>query len=828
MSIGRRLRRQAGRTISIGKANLAQIHLDARYAMSAQQFSRILDQLSSSQRDFVLENPLPKSYKEIRKVVANKETRREDYSLNTNFEWYLKSMQPYSLHLRNYLVQKSRYESHLLKGEYAEALTTIELVNSTICYSQWAINQVIITNEYNGGLKSNKIATGDFQSDDIEGVVRTIAYFQSLRSEKNMPLYQFSEIFESALKEGSELDKEYYKFKLIPSNEGSTSWGMIMKVDARSSVIDRYNTFIEICLYLSSTEDDANNFEELLPWIKRMYEIVPDPLLHNLLLMHNSIREVEIDHSTVVSCEVNNLFYSGEYAQAIEVASKGLIQYPYLIELYELYILASIYTSKDLKNPFAIDSIAFHLIQDIYNVFCKNKQVSNALSNLLKHCYTFKGTRFSWEIFQIFCKHYSIEGGNINIRKASIACGALANPDAISFSMKLDLLHKHPLFRNSTILNIYSGYIKNVYGWLDADLGNIDLFQKKLIEIDILFFKQKMELALEAINQTLDSHSFQSYLNIKYNKDYLLHVKAVALLSLSRFGDAIRWVASANLAEEGFHSRLGNRHLISVALMEDSDDINLSIFTPILLTQYALNYKISTNDIWIAFDNFMLGIGEERPSELRNHVDDIDKLALVYFLKNVCLQETLGKSYNVYESEDDLDNERMAVLGFLCEIDPSNFEEYIRELQHLSSNIEIRKGIKQINESKIYVDVTGIQLATGQELRDTFNRAIELDSLNIPEIEMFLDILGDNFSVLNVQEVNNKKQLVATSAQDIKYTSNLLKYNYLRLFIKIRDMFISHSDFGLDSYISMRIRHGALDLLRCKYFCNFAHYENIN
>src|SRR5690606_31520186 len=105
-------------------------------------------------------------------------------------------------------------------------------------------------------------------------------------------------------------------------------------------------------------------------------------------------------------------------------------------------------------------------------------------------------------------------------------------------------------------------------------------------------------------------------------------------------------------------------------------------------------------------------------------------------------QEVFDSSY-LFENQDELDNERIDICSLLTKVDRDNFEEYMNEISEINRNILIRKGIKQIDESKIYVDVKGIQKSLEKDIRESFDRSMNLLNLSLDQVQK-LDLSSEN------------------------------------------------------------------------------------
>ena len=203
----------------------------------------------------------------------------------------------------------------------------------------------------------------------------------------------------------------------------------------------------------------------------------------------------------------------------------------------------------------------------------------------------------------------------------------------------------------------------------------------------------------------------------------------------------------------------------------------------------------------------MCHYGINYPHELLEIQNQFDIDQLIYFLKHIAKQEIYYSSY-MFETQDELDNERIEICLALAKIDSDNAKEYRDEISEISRNLLIRQGIKQIDESKIYVDVKGVRESLEKDLRESFSRSLNLLNLSLDQIKK-LDDTTDNVIVPYYGKVRSSNK-IEFSEENIKITSYSRFKQFIEMFHKIRDKFIASNEFGIDTYLSMRIRHGTL------------------
>jgi hypothetical protein len=136
---------------------------------------------------------------------------------------------------------------------------------------------------------------------------------------------------------------------------------------------------------------------------------------------------------------------------------------------------------------------------------------------------------------------------------------------------------------------------------------------------------------------------------------------------------------------------------------------------------------------------------------------------------------------------------------------------YSDEISSITSRSIIRKGMRQIAVSKIYVDEQGIRAASWSLLEESFTRYKEMASLSNIDTLRMLD--PQALQLYYIDSKHDEQQPISIAeliASDVKIVTTSHLSIFKDLFLDIRDRFIPSGEHGLDAYLSARIRHGVL------------------
>jgi len=223
------------------------------------------------------------------------------------------------------------------------------------------------------------------------------------------------------------------------------------------------------------------------------------------------------------------------------------------------------------------------------------------------------------------------------------------------------------------------------------------------------------------------------------------------------------------------------------------------IAVPIVLDIFSRRFEDSLDDVrGYAYEDFLIARGIERPSELDGVSDDVNRGLLIYYLRNVCVPDVMQVS-SAFQGTRELEDERKKVLSLLVKLDPDSAKEYEKELREVARAQLIHRGVRQVERSKIYVDVPAIRRAFDRKHRETFQRWQALARAGIGTDRRELEAA--------IEEALAGKPLRQELLEVPRNEADDLLLQMLRwLFVECT----GSPEHGLDCYLSMRIRHGTL------------------
>ncbi len=215
----------------------------------------------------------------------------------------------------------------------------------------------------------------------------------------------------------------------------------------------------------------------------------------------------------------------------------------------------------------------------------------------------------------------------------------------------------------------------------------------------------------------------------------------------------------------------------------------------LLAIQAYAQVDVDSYQIYVAYDEFLVSRGCGRPTQLRPLHEpgaadsEKERRKLVAFLRGACVIHVLDHS-PTFQSQQDVENERIELCAWLAELDPARKVQYEQEQVKLVRTQTIRQAIQRVERSKVYVDIEGIRLATAKQLADDFARIKEMARVE-DSLRKLADVQGDSGVLAQVK-------------------AGFVVSTFAEVFERIKRDFLRSDAYGLDANLSIRIRHGTL------------------
>ena len=229
---------------------------------------------------------------------------------------------------------------------------------------------------------------------------------------------------------------------------------------------------------------------------------------------------------------------------------------------------------------------------------------------------------------------------------------------------------------------------------------------------------------------------------------------------------------------------------------ELTDETDKNIRNQLELAAFYTMISGDTYKRYLAYKRYLKEQRVKKASDIAGGEDDM----YLYFIGKVADRSVLMLHVRAFDTDDDVNTERIELCKKAFAL--SDDKAYADEITSLIKEQEIKTLAQQVNDSKIHVDVQPLissELDTEKLMFDTYK---EVD---------------DNIEVFEQKNIEWLLNYIQEQRQGTmrfyKYEPSAVKYKMLmfrQMVLNIRDKFLFDPRFGLDKYLSARIRHGTL------------------
>lgn len=768
------------------------------------------------------ENPFPKTYALLNrgKVIDYGELEEE---LNWLTLVFIRSAESISQFLR----EKDRFEHELLNGRYVSARESIEKIESEFGFSYWSIEHRYILEEYQFGSEKNWEVRNQLLDENNHAFVQTLGHMYSEKAEKRITFFQYNEEYAKWKESDSTGIKqipyllEYFAFKAnYFSKDQYELFTEIIAIENTASLIDRYLLFVRVIQHLVIQFDNKLGF--LTSLLEQVIKHIKDPNLKNLILVGPAVPELDLETVDQRFISLIDLYTNGKYNECIQECRVVLIENcGSAIELLELYTKSLIESKQDFVPITQNESILNEMSRNYYDVLSKTKDTDSGLINIMKLAYTFNNSSIGIQLYS-FIRLELNWNTPINYPLLARLSSKFANPAIWENVFKnrgvtVSLLQSlKTIYPNSNAVALFSSlddiYTKNLqYNWIEA----IPERKNRVYEMRAALLQGNISKTVTLCHNVFD------------DKDGSLIGKHEALIIMymchqeqRQYRDCLTIFVDAYVLNSHLTKGCNAKSVILEIVQgkykgigDKSSLIDLPIF-------FAVNSaeKISVKQ---AYEQFLTANNCRKPSELVLLKDRFPIGKLVLFLKTVCTQDIMQLSKYI-ESTELANEERIKICQFLVEVDTDNVDVYNAEIVTTTQKNLISKVIGAINERKIYVNDESLRDLISKEERTTSAAKDTAVALNRNSFDRYLNLI--DFSVdreykefsANIK-ISDDGLVLDQFVQELvrqKKSERVRQFAIFKVFkdffVSLRNAFVFNTDYGLDAYLSSKIRHGTL------------------
>lgn len=748
--------------------------------------------------NYITKGIMPKSLNEI---ASTKAITIKENNIKDELQWINKLINRYKNELSKYLSYKNEYEKFLVNGMYAEARIILNKIQNEVCLSVWGISQLFLLTELELGIKDHKELLSELSQKNMDKLITFILEFLSFKAEINNSYdsfkYKVNKKFPSKRTSfQTSLLKEYLLFTLdIKYNEkDSGTIGNVLAMQCMMSIIDIYEAYVKAIEILISKEDLEINLKlEILEQME-----TSDLNDYRLIKCISYISDKDIpiykDNYEIFS-EMLDYYTMGDYENAINTIIKNNLLEEADFSIYDIYVKSCVFSNLTIENHNKNNSIFHRIITSMKCLYTRVDTKRN-IQEMINLASMISDLNISKSIIN-FVMEFD-KNKDDTFEYLSEFNSKYFTPKSIKIYNKRteDLINK---FKHNDIYKITIGLFTSEIEHKDIDVLRYKYYKassliSKNIEMSITLFEE----LLCNVNEFDKGKKFY-YISKVCEKLYYLYIEN------ENYSKALEIVVNTYFIDKDLILNINLEKLYNIIKIKEIDEINNNIKTAIFI--YLLNNK-DYDELYKALANYTEFKGNFLFSEILDDVDTIEKNKTEYYfiIEKIYILEIIKRF--VFVEKDQRINERIKVIRYLIK---NNYKQDIlqEELNMLVKEQSIKERIKTIDKSKIVVDSKGILQDLDELYKEKFKRFMELKDLNIEIV--YVELSKSNGKI--DEEIYN----ILASKKERQEQSFLLFKELVEEYI---NELLFNTNYGLDKFLSSRIRHGMLQDYLSKPFNN--------
>jgi len=647
-----------------------------------------------------------------------------------------------------------------LKGDTAHIRTAIQQIELVSGESCWLVKAKIACLQTTEGLEAQRAYVANISSIIGPTLLHPILHFVGQRNEELVSIQRFQERVDQTLSAWQlpPFLATYLRYELTGLYAASSEeLSHVLRVAATGSVVDLYETLIEVITFLAIAGKDrigdlhsaviavlttlSNNFDDfrINSLIRTLSNLVParapskpepqaqttlDHLVRRARSVYTADRNINSDMEAKIISSLSSIVRrSGSAEQATQDLHKFALNHGFLIEAPFLLLAAT-----DTRTV-AADSV---------------RRMARAFA-----C----------------CQPVKATDQTLSPSKDTDA------------SILYDLEMSDP--RHPLAASLESESLP----------GSIHAQIERLIEINEL---KSAQLLISNVNELGDS----------VDKLQALKHEFLYFAQAGDWWNAAKLAAQTRIEHPGFRWELPMLPLLEGKTWANLRDNDTSPYLTISLYMAVVEQTQTTDSplsalLRQALRRLLKSQGIASCADFSAESLGVNSKTLLFILQYVCVENNLVGLPGIDTSKL-LTQERVKICQRLRELDPSNTPQYDEETRELTYRLELQEGVASFDRSRVFVNLDGIRRWARSTIREDLLRYQSLINANSAAL---VALQGA------IQKLRGTTSLPNELHADLSTESDKLMLDML---LRLRDHYLTNPEDGLDVFLSLRIRHGSL------------------
>lgn len=668
-------------------------------------------------------------------------------------------------------------------GRIEEAIECLQTIVDAFGSSLWAVQLRIALEQQAGGLERQKRYVAEVRRAHKQGLLGFVAYHTSVLNEERTTLNKYLDELGSRIarhQHYSKFVKTYAHYRLAaewPTSEAGLA--DVLRVEQNHTLIDVYETFVSTCQEILRREHFANLRGLVSRCVTNLTTIADFRLTKIAMALGVASSYAPLQRR---STEISDFLFDSQPGKAAR-ASRRILSSLNVIDPWQLIYAGSAF-AHFANSPTHTPRRPKDLARLVGLVMGPSDPEDDSLAQLNKLAMNFRELPTAAGILD-FLKQ--LKRSYADAPWSPWLIGMNSSTTGIE-----DMWPNTDSFRllDSDSRSSEAGPTENTWKSFHYPQG----CQESAALIGSFVFAAAGKLnrgqLQEAVDALENSHGL---------KDPLKSISA-RLLIHAHFSLGHRQKVIALIADEGTKSKTHRqltpiRAAIGGYTWPDYKPIS-STLAPSIALHLLWSDKESdavASLLRFAVSTFLRLSGARQPSKLFDRAHDYTRRELLYFLRRVCIPNIIDVSRALRGSREVME-ERQAVCAALRLLDPANTSSYAAEVASISNQMALEEGQWIVDRTRIHVDTEALSRWATRELAEDFARYRDLSVLDVNVAQKFDDILKEILSGSPSQH--------ATFTPEGEADTVLISILH-----RLSEEFLSNAIFGLDFYLSKRIRH---------------------
>ncbi|CAM4018186.1 hypothetical protein [Corallococcus exiguus] len=716
------------------------------------------------------------------------------------FIWASTFLQAHTPTIKSFLNKSIEFQRAFLLDNYPLCENILNSIQDEFGQSLWLIKRRLCLLQAAAGLEAQKKYAESVQQGGELGLAGVIAYYVSVRVEPTVTPGQYFNFikreFES-LKIPFDLDS-FLQYHAIPDISFSLeSTACALRYEFSGTAIDYYEALVCLAPIFSirAPEQFANN---VAPHLATLHAHTGDGRIGGLLAVTGAPLKAAMPIATPRSIAATDALLKGDHQLAWTLANEILVQDP--TESDALLTAAQAFARIQSKPERPDGPLFQKIIARLATVITKGSFSTDDVIDLAKRSINFFGDSWASAVIgqagREISNHPDVKRGDITHYSALFA--PRLHPIR-AISLPAGGRERAYYLKHLEAQSPASSTQKHVLRVASRDTSLLE--HQDDIQRDETLLRSAIQLyGAKRLNEALETCTRLEASNFDYYKRKAICISCRALLAADEPEQCADKITKHFADDRSIFDVLPIAEAAKAlhAAPQRVEPGNISI--PILFEMTSKHEKgKDDSECVFALLDFLNGHKIKRPSDLKNIKHLFPKSKLIYLLRNVCVESILDRS-GLFGSSRALTEERLAICRLLTELDEAELETYQVEAKTLLQKLMLQKRIREVEQSKIYVDTDSIKRTVAEEINESFNRYVALRREKTEQTDSM-----DFLSMLRKHETGGLQGLFSLALPKNETTSI-----FVSMVSRLLKEYTLSPEHGLDKYLSVRIRHGTL------------------